>query len=343
MGIIMTSNTKKILFRACLIFGIVVTVSFITPQSTRAYDGVVRNQLQATGLQIAQNNDITEKSTQIIMTRSLIKMSYRLVNVGHKDIGSYLYFRLPTIPSNHGGNSTAYAQPLGNNPLRFKVTVNGAPIDHETSQYALHQGLDVTQTVKASGLPLAPFGDDLMKGLKALSAKKKLHLLERGIVKHRGVAWQLQTTHFWRQNFPVGKEMNIEISYRPVYGQFVDSLIFIQDKISFGLEEPNYDFLCLSDKQKAQVKALFVALGTKEYVEPYTISHISFDLAKIRAWIASIANLNFTIKAKNKGDIISICGGDFKKTGPTEYEWKTKPSDHKRKMKIYFLELNEKG
>jgi len=324
-----------------------ITVAFLfallfSPISSHAYDGPVLIKLKATGLQIGVRPNIPAQSTTIKMSKDLVNIRYELKNVGEKDLTSYLYFSLPAIQPRHADNRAAFAQPLGDNPVRLDVKVNGEAIDFQTQQRAVYMGLDISDKLRASGLPLSPFGSDLTKAMKALSSKTLSDLSDQGIVSHWGASWDLMTTHYWRQDFPAKQTQNIEISYKPVFGMFVDSFLKMGDKIVLGLEAENSDFLCMTKAQKMELNARFAHAKTEEGDRPYTIFPIIFDLVNVNKQYGSIGKLSFQIETKNPGDIVSVCGGDFKKTGPKNFEWKSEVADEYSNMKIFILELDKK-
>jgi len=333
---------KFSLFDRCSIAATFLVVLLFSPVSSYAYDGPVFNQLKATGLQIGVRTYISAKSTTIKMSKDLVRIHYELENVEKTDLTPYLYFPVPAIRTLHAGNHAAFAQPLNNNPVRFDAKVNGTSIDFQTQQQALYLGLDISDKLKAAGLPLFPFGSELNKSIETLSPVTRRDLFDQGIVSHWGPHWALMTTHYWRQNFPAEKTQNIEISYKPVFGEFIDSFLRMGEKIVLTLEEENPDYLCMTKAQREELNARFTHPKIEDGDRPYTIFPISFNLVNVNKQYGSIGNLSFQIETKNTGDIVSVCGGNFKKTGPKLHEWKSDSADEVSNMKIFIMELDKK-
>ena len=126
--------------------------------------------------------------------------------------------------------------------------------------------------------------------------------------------WLLSTAYYWEQTFPAGKTIVVEHRYKPSVGTTAG--------VSFGYEgsekEPGSkvskqvlfqyddDFLRAYRKTKA-------ADGSDTYFE----NRIDYILTTASNWVGTIGKFHLVIDKGSPKNLVSFCGEDVKKIGPT--------------------------
>ena len=114
------------------------------------------------------------------------------------------------------------------NFMDFTVTVDGEPVSPKLEARVIALGLDQTEVVRRLGLSLNPMDFDLYQWLQTAPPPEKEELNRLGLATvdpyTTQAVWKLETTFYWEQTFPPGKEVVVEHRYRPItgYGFFGD-------------------------------------------------------------------------------------------------------------------------
>lgn len=305
------------------------------------YDGPFYQQLALPVLRIATNTEVVARATEIRLTRDRMEQHYRIDSVASAALPLWLYFPLEPIDRWHADNVDAFGPGIAADPLALTATMDGAPFPFSVDARATFLGMDVSAHLANAGLPLLPFGAETSAALEKLAPDAKSDLAERGILTHWGPMWQLETAYAARFDFAAGAAHDLVVAYRPVFGEYVESLIMLDGKLTFGLDEESYDFLCLTEPQLQEIDKRFAARKDEEPYRPYTIADISMNLAAANEQYGSIDDLDFTVETRKPSDILATCGGEFEKVGPTTYRWKAEFADEQPELKLFFLEAVE--
>jgi len=124
--------------------------------------------------------------------------------------------------------------------------------------------------------------------------------------------WKLETTFYWVQTFPPGREVIVEHSYKPVVG-----FGFFGDYV---LDDPGYKTkYCIDDNfDRAARKKLAAVAGTDfPYLQEKRISYI---LTTANNWSGPIGKFRLTVDKGDPQALVSFCGTGVTKVSPTRFE-----------------------
>ena len=216
------------------------------------------------------------------------------------------------------------------NFLGFSATVEGQPVAVQLEQRAFAGTLDVTDTLKAAGVPLFPFGDAAFDALKALPAETIRDWQSRGIVfndrydvgkgmqDHPTPYWVLKSTYWWRMVFPAGRSIMVEHRYVPSVGATVGVNFFLNGRYG-GTSYADYrERYCLDRDFEKAVQNAMKRQGA-EY-PPFFENRIAYVLKTANNWAGTIGSFSLTVDKGSTKNLVSFCGTNVRKIGPTTFE-----------------------
>jgi len=281
------------------------------------------------GLLLARSDVISLDKEELFVSLDKIDVAYVFRNHGQQDVETVVAFPMPDLRYNPWGD-TALPQGEGDNFLGFSVMAEGKPLAVNLEQRAFAAGIDVTDELKANGVPLFPFGDEAFAALAKLPADTIRDWVSRGIVyvnrygtteeitDHYEPFWTLKSTYWWRMTFPAGLPIMVEHSYRPSVGGTV-GVNFFQDGRFGGPQYDDYRRRYCIDKSFERA----VLKKTREHnldYPPYFESRIAYVLNTGSNWLGPIATFRLTVDKGSPDNLISFCGEDVRKIGPTTFE-----------------------
>lgn len=181
--------------------------------------------LEAGGLRLTVNSGAAMVSEDLRISPHVIDISYVFRNTGDTPVTTLVAFPLPLLPA--GDPEIADALPREGDPLNFvgfTISVDGQPVTPAVEQRASVLGLDITDRLKADGVPLNPFaGPAAHAALARLPKDKRDFYVHNGLAVWSGeeplsVQWDVATSFYWQQVFPPGKDVKVLHRYLPVSG-----------------------------------------------------------------------------------------------------------------------------
>lgn len=278
--------------------------------------------LKAGGLVFTKQADIRMAKEDLYISPAKVKVRYAFVNDGKADVDTIVAFPLPDIDVRQ-----FYYEPLGTtldaspNFMGFKLTVDGKTVEATADARAVLDGKDVTDKVKAAGLPLNIVGTKLVDMLDKMPLATRRKLAAQGILEMDGddvhPHWIARTSFWWHQKFPAGKTVVIGHEYQPVTGQF----FFGESDLS--AKEPGYakDY-CIDTGTAAAIRAKIAKLDKNgpngQYLQG---TQTEFVLKTANNWKGGIGQFRLTLDKLKAGNALSLCwDGALKKTGATTFE-----------------------
>ena len=283
------------------------------------------------GLEFITNQDIVMESEELFISKDEIRVVYEFRNTGTVDQNILVAFPMPDIVPNFW---SPVAFPMGpdDNLFEFETTFNGEPIEATLHEYAYAFGVDRTKLLKQFGLPIVPISEAASAATDALDDETTAELLHLGLVtpdefdqgqgweKHFWPAWTYKATYTWEGNFPAGETVEVVHTYKPSVGGTVG--------VSF-LSEPYEDYdpakeyatkYCTDEPFLDAVKATLTS-PDEPYSAPFTESWISYILTTGGNWGGgAIAKFRLVVDKGSTDNLVSFCGDDIKKIGPTTFE-----------------------
>ena len=295
------------------------------------------------GLILATTEDVSMDREDLYISPSEVRVDYVFTNRTSKAVESIVAFPMPAIRN----TLTEYIQvpnPESDNFMDFKVEQDGAPIEVELQQRAQAGGLDVTEEIKAQGVPLTVTNDKTRAAIDALPEETLADWMSRGILQQDPEpdangkpvyvpAWSQQSTYWWRTVFPAGRAVKVHHSYKPIVGGTTGTVFLMDGKKteSFPVYARRY---CLNDTFFNLVLKTEQSLGKDNFFMEKWLSYI---LLTGNNWQGPIGTFHLTIDKKDPAWLVSFCGNGVKKTGPTTFEMTQKDYVPQRDLEVLIV------
>jgi hypothetical protein len=305
-----------------------VLVSLLAAGPALANDSTA--ELTTGGLVFVRNDDIQMRSEDLFISVEEIRVRYRFFNKSGRDVTVHVAFPMPTIEAEHLDQELALPTHDPENLLDFVTRVAGKPVVTQVEQKVFAKGVDRTAHLRALGIPLAPHLQDAREAVKRLPRDKWDELTGMGLVKieefdaGKGMqkeivpTWSLQTTFYWQQTFPAGKETLIEHRYRPSVGSSVMTALglpALEGEPWFQAFQSKY---CI---EKDILNAVNRARrASRDGQVPYAEERIDYVLKTGANWAGPIGQFRLVVDKGERDALVSFCGEGVKKIGPTRFE-----------------------
>lgn len=303
-------------------------------------------EIRTGGLVLTRTDAISMDSEELFISLDQIQVAYRFRNQTDQDVDAIVAFPMPDIRFNPYGD-TALPDLKSDNFLGFTAWIEGQPVAVQLEQRAFAADLDVTETLKAAGVPLFPFGDAAFDALKALPPDTLKDWIVRGLVfidrydvgdgmkDHPTPFWVLKSTYWWRMTFPAGQTITVEHRYAPSVGGTVGVTFF--ENGHFG--GPTYDDYrqryCIDEDFEAAIRK-GMAARNDDY-PPYFESRIAYILKTANNWAGAIGSFRVTVDKGSANSLVSFCGTNVRKLGPTLFEMTAKDFYPERDFDVLIL------
>jgi len=283
------------------------------------------------GLEFVTNGEIAMESEELFISKEEIRVVYKFRNDGDEDRNILVAFPMPEIKPDFY-SPVSFPTGPSDNLFEFETTFNGEPVDAELHEYAYAAGVDRTKLLRQLDLPIASFTEAASTATDALDDETTEQLLHLGMVtpdefdagngweKHFWPAWSYKATYTWEATFPAGETVTVEHRYKPSVGGTVG--------VAF-LSEPYEDYDPATDyRQKYCTDDVFIAAVKKTLTNPdepwsapFYETWLSYILTTGGNWAGSgIEKFRLVVDKGSPDNLVSFCGEDIKKIGPTTFE-----------------------
>lgn len=299
--------------------------------------------LASGGLEFVQQDHVVMQSEDLTITPDLISVRYVFRNTASRDITTIVAFPLPEIGAITDFDNYILPDEEGINFIDFRTKVDGRPIEMKVERRAIALGLDRTDVLKARGLPLEPYRYSTREVLMALPADSSARLEEMGLLRrytdYVEPAWTLQTTYYWDQVFPAGRDLVIEHQYKPVTGRSLSPpLPLYADHDDYTLKAKE-DY-CISDVlEKTMLDTHKDTSGTNQMA--YVSGETEYILKTGANWSGPIRNFHLIVEAAKPGDFAFLCLDGLNRVSRSRLELKQKNFWPREDLKALFIETVE--
>lgn len=286
-------------------------------------------ELKTGGLVYVESPDVSMDKEDLFISPQEVRVDYQFQNASDKDVETLVAFPMPDVQGQIDGD-VAIADSDSDNFLDFTVTQDDQTITPTLQQRVISTGIDVTDDLTAQKIPLMPFSDKTYAALDKLPDNIKADWLTRGLVysdeydvgkgmeKHLTPLWTLRSTFWWRTKFPAGKTITVHHRYKPSVGGTV-AISFLEDGAAKGERYDDYKRRFCIDSGFTE-SAQKLSKATESGGLNYTESWISYVLKTGSNWFGPIKHFKLTVDKGDAKNLISFCGSNVKKTGPTRFE-----------------------
>jgi hypothetical protein len=304
-------------------------------------------ELSVGGLTFTQNADISMESEELTISPASVNVRYRFLNRSTQPIALTVAFPLPDIDLSDPDANLVIPSSDPLNYVGFKTKVDGAPVTFDVRQQALLGGKDVTNAVRAAGLPVLPMGAEADR-INALPEETKKRLANEGLLVQSGTnergqplydgGWIARTTIVRQQTFPPGKPVMVEHTYRTSVGTRLDTVLrkAIREKPSMAAELNRYrtDY-CVTD---FFLRGIDRRAGAQdENVARLHERRITYILKTGANWAGPIKQFRLVVDKGRPERLVSFCGDKVKKISPTAFEMVATDFTPQRDLKILLI------
>lgn len=311
--------------RFLVVLGVAASAVALLAAAASANDSTA--ELRAGGLQLMRSDVIDMMSEDLFLSTQEVRVKYVYRNTSGADVTTRVAFPLPDIGWEFGEAPVDLPNPAAPNFVDFRTTVDGTDIPLEVELRAvIDSGLDVTERVKAAGMP---FHVTDFEAWDKLQTKMPLELAKQlrdegviwldldpdtGAVTYLRPRWTLKTTFHRMQTFPAGKDVVVEHVYKPVVGGSVGaSYIYAEGEEKDAIKRE----YCIDAQFDAALDRMKAAVGGETLIGERTLGYVLKTGAN---WAKPIGEFHLTIEKDSPDQLITLCAEGLKKTGPTRFE-----------------------
>ncbi|MGO9567943.1 MAG: DUF4424 family protein [Desulfomonilaceae bacterium] len=302
-----------------VLVGLIITGVTLIP-ATEAFANASTAEVAAGGIVFVKSENVRMLEETLHISVKRVNVKYRFLNESDQDVHSTVAFPLPLYDIRAGNGPYDDARAI---MATFKVWVAGRPVSTEISRKALDGDRDITALLREVGLSDKQIFDDADLTSDSVAALEKLER-EKG----KSFDWKGSDTAFWQQSFPAGKEIVIELSYKPLAGNSYNEA-YDKNNGGYTPREPRWspdeyrNKACLDKRSELKIAQKIAMLVNEGAVEVHlNADNVAYILATGRNWKGPIGTFTLRIEKGAPDEEISLCfPGKPKKISPTIYEF----------------------
>ncbi|TIM07273.1 DUF4424 domain-containing protein [Mesorhizobium sp.] len=281
------------------------------------------------GLILSRSDAVAMESEDLYISPEKVTVDYVFRNITDKDVDAIVAFPMPDI---EGDPNEMPAIPNGqsDNFLGFEVTIDGVAAKPQLEQKAFALGIDISADLKSQNVPFYPFGDAARAALAKLPQAVADDWIDRGLIIEdtaddgSGMKtvyvpfWQLRSTYWWRSTFPANKAVRVAHRYKPSVGG-TSSVSFFYDGQFQGQYAAYKTRYCMDGTFENAIRK--AAKGNPDGTPRYFENRIAYVLTTGGNWATgSIGKFKLTVDKGDPENLVSFCGENVRKVGPTRFE-----------------------
>jgi hypothetical protein len=310
------------LFAACVLTAPVWT-------SARANDSTA--ELATGGLVLTKNDAIEMRTEDLFLSAKEVRVRYRFFNKSNAEVTTLVAFPMPPITIEGPDHNISVPTEHPENLFGFRTTVEGRPVAAQLEQKALVNGIDHTALLRQLKVPLAPHLAATNEALDRVPRERwdelvKLGLAEieefdvgKGMEKHLTARWTLQSTYFWQQAFPAGRELAVEHRYQPSVGASVQTVIGDPELMKEDWFREYQQKYCMDNAFMSAVSRARRATRSRDQT-PYSEERLAYVLKTGANWAGPIKDFRLVVDKGEATNLVSFCGEGVKKINATQFE-----------------------
>ena len=273
-------------------------------------------EIGAGGLVLVQADFIRMEKEDLYISSTKVKVDYVFRNTDTVDHTHIVAFPMPDIdPIDYMESDNGIPDQNADNFMKFSVTVDGKAIAPLLEMRAVVAGIDLTDELKALGLPLNPLSDAARTAVKALPLDTLKELQVMGAVRlqddYIDPSWSLRSTYYWRQTFPAKAAISVAHRYTPAAG----GTFFTESSLDDAYYKDTY---CLDAGTIAALRKKLAKLP--EDRKMMLTTSLEYILTTGSNWMGPIGDFRLVLDKEKPDAIITLCETGVKKIGPTQFE-----------------------
>lgn len=326
---------KKLALAVCLSFAVPAQANDTTAE------------LRPGGLVFVRSDVVSMMEEDLYISTDEVRVDYVFLNRSDEDVEAVVAFPMPDLQADPYAD---IAVPVAgsDNFLGFTVEADGQAITPQLEQRAFAAELDVSAALTAAGIGLNHYSAGVHEALQRLPEATSTDWARRGIVMVESyddgsgmrssveALWRLKSTYWWRMTFPAGRPIAVKHRYRPSVGGTV-AVTFLVDGEKSEPQFGNYvDKYCIDDAFVEAVRR--AADNTPDGYPPFYENWLAYVLKTGGNWAGSIGRFKLTVDKGKAENLVSFCGTDVRKVGPTTFEMTAQDFFPERDIEILLLQ-----
>lgn len=290
------------------------------------------------GLTLTRSQDIRMDSEVLRISRDRISVDYVFTNTSAVDVDTLVAFPLPDVEN--GIEKLPYDF---KGELDFKTTIDGRPAQLDIVEKATFKGRDVTQRLRAAGLPIMPVHETFDPLVNRLAPEVRQGLIADGLIADGGsdgsqtlwdAFWTVSTSVTRRQVFPAGRSVAVSHSYKPFLGGSVGGRFDRTWRREADFAKVRAEH-CIDDTFMKGFDKRTKGGAAQTYSEVW----IDYVLTSGANWKGPIGDFRMLIDKGNADALVSFCADGVKKVAPTVFEVAKKNFTPTRDVKVLIIDF----
>jgi hypothetical protein len=290
------------------------------------------------GLALVRSEAVRLDRQELFISRERVRVEYLFTNTTDRDIETLVAFPLPDFT-----HSPVERVPDYRRELDFRTVVEGRPVTYELVQRAHFKGQDITERLRALGLPLVGGEEferrvnDLPEPQRAALLREELVIgaLEQGRTNIDEPLWTVSTSVTRRQVFPAGRSLAVQHSYVPFAGGSVGGRLGPARRAS-----PEFQALraryCMEDGFLAAFdRRTRPAARGADYGEIW----LQYRLTPGANWAGPIRDFRLVVDKGDPAAIVSFCGEGVRRLDARRFEMRRTDFTPTRDLDILIVEF----
>lgn len=296
---------------------------------------------------LKQSRDLVMESEDLFISEALVRVAYRFRNPTGRDIETTVAFPMPREPRGLHDRMYDHETRQDWSGFGFATRIDGAPVRLAEIERAMIGPRDVTERVRALGLPLYWPGHEAR--LDALTDEARAALLAEGLLTNSDPAWPDNLVPAWDlatffvrdQVFPANAVVTVEHEYAPMTGGSVGGALYrsvreenpeilAQYRRDYCVDAP---FLGGVDRRLAARKP-----GMTTY---YQETWIGYVLSSGANWNGPIRDFRLVVDKGAPENLVSFCMDGVTKISPTRFEVRKRDFTPARDLSILIAKFGE--
>lgn len=304
------------------------------------------------GLEFVSHGEIAMASEELYISTDEIRVIYEFRNDGDQDHTLLVAFPMPDIVPNHFSPVAFPTGPAGN-LFEFETLFDGEPVEATLHEYAIAAGVDRTKLIHQLGLPIVPISQEAIDAVDSLDEDSIAMLLHLGLAipdtfdagegweTHHWPDWTYRATYTWEATFPAGETVTVEHRYRPSVGGTTAVSLLAEPSEGYDPAREYRERYCTDENFTAAVRRSLVD-PDEPWSAPFVESWISYILTTGGNWAGGgIEKFRLVVDKGSPDNLVSFCGDDVRKIGPTTFEMVKENYWPQEELDILILERHD--
>ena len=291
-----------------------------------ANDGTA--EMTAGGLVLRDNRDVDMLDEDLFIAMGQVRVRYVFRNQSPRDVQVIVAFPMPDRDM-EGGWYSSVATVSG-----FRTLADGRPVPVQIEERAILNGVDRTAELRRLQVPVTADADGnesrVSEALGRLSRAQQQQLANAGLIEiqDNGDAqhpsrdfvplWKSRITYYWTQNFPAGRNLVIEHSYRPGAGGSVGTGLVSAEYRASAEGRQFIARYCADQSFLAAVDRMARAQHQDFAILPEQT--VGYVLTTGASWRSPIGRFRLVVDKGRPENIVSFCGEGVRRISPTRFE-----------------------